>query len=142
MKILVTDDNEHKELIKELEQQGHEITVTNNLGSDHLRKTFENQPEICIHLLQAKDNKESKEKPLSFMEANVIGTINLLEQCKKHNTKLIMLGNPEKQKNPKTPYDASTASAELYAFSYANTYEFPIKFIENLNNIKTVLSTI
>ena len=142
MKILITDDNENDQLVKELEKQGHEITVTNCLGPDHLRKTFENTPDICIHLLHAKDDKESKEKPFSFLEANVIGTINLLEQCRKHHTKLIMKIRSKKQKNPKTPYNASTASAELYAFSYANTYKFPIKFIQDLNNIKTVISTI
>ncbi len=139
MKILVTDDNEHKDLIRELEQKGHKITITNCLGPDHLRKAFADAPHICIHLLEAKGEKESIKKPLSFMEANVMGTINLLEQCRKHNTKLIMLTNPQIKLNPKNPYDASKASAELYAYAYSTTYKFPIKFIQDLSDIKTAL---
>jgi dTDP-glucose 4,6-dehydratase len=73
--------------------------------------------------------------PQIFAETNVIGTVNLLEQARKFNVKLLQVstdevyGSIEKGEfresdsyNPSSPYSSSKASAELILSSYVKTF--------------------
>lgn len=86
-----------------------------------------------------------------FVNTNVLGTVNLLETCKKfwknyENHRFIQIstdevyGSTEKEctekskLNPSSPYSSSKASAELIALSYYKSFNLPILITRSSNN--------
>lgn len=87
--------------------------------------------------------------PKPFIETNVLGVINLLEQAKIYRPKLFVqistdevYGSSkdleEKKEidslNPMNPYSASKAAAEMLVLSYHNTYGIPYIITRTENN--------
>ena len=79
--------------------------------------------------------------PGPFIESNIVGTYNLLEAVRKSKTVISYVQistdevygpcedkphTEESPLNPKNPYSATKASADLVAMSYYNTYGLPI----------------
>lgn len=86
--------------------------------------------------------------PLPFIQSNIIGTFNLLEQARKYKPdKYIQVSTDEvygaiiegayrenDRLNPTNVYSASKASGDMLAIAYFNTYGLPIMITRTENN--------
>jgi len=95
------------------------------------------KPDIVIHLSAQVQLRESLEEPLFDAKSNILGTINILEECRKNNVKKIIytstggarVGEPEylpvDEKHslaPCSPYGISKHTAEHYVWMYNQLY--------------------
>ncbi len=95
------------------------------------------KPEIVIHTAAQVMVRESLKDPIKYAKINIIGTINILEACRKNNVKKIIytstggarVGDPkylpvdEKHPlNPCSPYSISKHTAEHYVWMYNQLY--------------------
>lgn len=82
-----------------------------------------------------------------FISSNVTGTLNLLEAARKHDKKFLHVGtdevyghildgsfSEESNLNPRNPYSASKAAADLLVKSYFTTYGLDVKITRSSNN--------
>lgn len=109
---------------------------------------------IAIFNLAAETHVDrSIDKPIDFINSNIIGTYSILEALKKYykikkNIKLIHISTDEvygdiKQNNfsketdpykPSSPYAASKASSDHLVFSYYRTFKLPVLVTNCSNN--------
>ncbi len=95
------------------------------------------KPDLVIHCAAQVMLRRSLEDPLEDAKINIIGTINLLETCRKFNVKKIIycstggarVGEPEylpvdekHSINPISPYGISKHTAEHYIYMYKKLY--------------------
>jgi len=98
-------------------------------------------PKIVFHLAAEPIVDEAYKNPFSAIETNVMGTVNILEACRKQKNieSIIIVSSdkaygkaeklPYKESSPLKgdhPYDASKSSADLIARAYFATYRMPI----------------
>lgn len=88
---------------------------------------------------------DSWEDPRSFYQVNVLGTINVLEFCRKHGSSLTLLssyvyGRPERlpipedhPRNAFNPYGHSKILAEQAAEFYAAAFQVPVTIVRAFN---------
>ncbi len=113
----------------------------------------ENCIDGVIHLAAESHVDRSISDPMEFISTNVIGTVNLLNACRKYwkdnlNHKRfyhistdevygsIEDGNFFKENtpyDPRSPYSASKASSDHFVSAYHNTYDIPV-IISNCSN--------
>jgi UDP-glucose 4-epimerase len=99
------------------------------------------KPEIISHQAARVDVRASMEQPLLFAQTNVMGSLNLLESCRRHGVRKIIYaqtggcvyGEPVELPSPEThviqpidPYGVSKYSMELYLKTYF--HQFGIKY--------------
>ena len=86
--------------------------------------------------------------PDAFVRSNILGTYNLLEQCRLYKPKLyiqistdevygaILEGEYKEDAplNPTNPYSATKAAGDMLALSYYNTYGLPVVVTRTENN--------
>ena len=147
-------------LVDKLVEKGNEVIVIDNLSSskkenlanfekikfylldicehEKLNEIFKNEkPEIVFHLAAQVMLRKSLEDPLYDARTNILGTISVLEACKKNNIRKIIytstggarVGEPEylpvdekHPLNPTSPYGISKHSAEHYVWMYNKLY--------------------
>lgn len=146
--------------LKDLENASNYHFIKGDIvEDDFLANIFEeHQFDAVIHLAAESHVDRSISNPLEFVQTNVIGTVNLLNQAKK-----IWVGYPRKDGevfpvfyhistdevygslddggffteetpyDPKSPYSASKASSDHFVRAYHNTYKLPI-VISNCSN--------
>ena len=117
-------------------------------STDIIRHIVKDKPNIIFHLAANAYVPYSFEHPLEVNEANVIGTLNILEAARqlKNLERVICTSSSEvygtalKKKidenhplNPTSPYAASKAAADRYCYSYIQTYNLPITIIRPFN---------
>src|SRR3990167_5064757 len=73
---------------KNLLDKGHKIWILDNLSNG-----FENNFDICVHFAAAIDVQDSIDNPEKNFNDNCVGAFNVLEQCKKHNTKIVFISS-------------------------------------------------
>jgi len=107
-----------------------------------LGKCFsENKIDLVIHLAAMAGVRPSISDPLLYTEVNIVGTINVLEMCKKFNIKKLIFassssvyGNNEKVPfaeddfvdYPISPYAFTKKAGELICHSYHHLYQISI----------------
>jgi nucleoside-diphosphate-sugar epimerase len=108
---------------------------------------FEQELDACIHLAAKIDVQESLDNPQSHFETNVVGTQNVLEACRRTDTRLGLVGtcmvydmadsasgisetHPVK---PASPYAGSKLAAENLAESYYHGYDLPVVILRPFN---------
>jgi UDP-glucose 4-epimerase len=140
---------------------GHEVTVVDDLSTGkrkHVHSSVrfhhldirdarllnvfaQDQPEVVCHQAARISVREALEKPLLYAEVNVIGSLNLLECCRRHNVRKVIYastggavyGEPrtlpvseDHPINPLDPYGASKHHVEhylqLYQANFGITY--------------------
>jgi len=104
---------------------------------DDLSQEFNSfNPDIIIHHAAQVSLRESIQNPMNDADINILGTINLLEYCKKFDVKkfiyvssVAVYGEPEKipidenhPTKPTAPYGTSKLSAEKYVEMYDRMY--------------------
>lgn len=101
---------------------------------------FTHKFEICIHLAASINVQDSIDNPQKCFNDNVLGTFNVLDECRQHKTKLVFVSSAliyvtakrgEKIKeehplNPSSPYTASKIFGENLTISYYRTYHLPV----------------
>ena len=100
----------------------------------------ERRPGIVHHLAAQAGVRYSIEAPRAYLQSNLVGAFNLLEACRRHPPRHLMLastssayGANEKHPfvetdaavHPITLYAATKGSMELMAHAYAHLYEVP-----------------
>ncbi|MBI2054295.1 MAG: GDP-mannose 4,6-dehydratase [Candidatus Staskawiczbacteria bacterium] len=148
-------------LANELIEQGNKIVVIDNLSSgkkENLNKKSKfykadvrdkkilaifkkEKPEIIFHLAAEPLVENAYNNPFSAIETNVMGTVNVLEICRKMgNLKSVVVVSSDKAYGKAEtlpykessalrgdhPYDASKSAADLMARTYFTTYGLPI----------------
>jgi len=159
MKILVTGGvgfiGSH--IVDLLIEKNYEVVVLDNISTgkkEHLNskaKFYENditkdinyifqieKPEIVIHMAAQVMLRDSLENPIFDAKTNILGTINVLEACRKNNVKKIIytstggarVGEPRVLPvdenhpiNPCSPYGISKHTAEHYVWMYQKLYD-------------------
>jgi len=156
-------------LTNELLKQGNKVVVIDNLSSGkkeninqkakfyradvrdkNIYEIFEKEnPEIVFHLAAKPIVEEVYKNPFEAIEVNVMGTVNILEACRKQGNleKIVVVSSdkaygkskelPYKEHFPLKgdhPYDVSKSSADLIAQSYFSTYGLPV-IITRFSNV-------
>jgi nucleoside-diphosphate-sugar epimerase len=108
----------------------------------------ENSPQIILHLAANAYVPFSFQHPIEVMNANLIGTLNVLEASKQipNIERIVCTSSSEiygtaqyvpmdegHPLNPSSPYAASKLAADRYSYSYWNTYDLPIAIIRPFN---------
>jgi len=126
--------------------------ILDEIRLDELFKQY--QFNAVIHLAAESHVDRSIIDPLAFVRTNVLGTVNLLNVCRKHwknamDGKLFYhvstdevygsLGEEgffteETPYDPRSPYSASKASSDHFVFAYHHTYGLPVVMSNCSNN--------
>ncbi|HZE97211.1 MAG TPA: GDP-mannose 4,6-dehydratase [Planctomycetota bacterium] len=111
---------------------------------DVSRALGEYEIEVCYHLAAQPIVRVANQNPLSTFEANIKGSWNILEACRRHpSLKRLVFASSDKAYGdlptlPYTedmplqgshPYDASKSCADLLAQCYSTTYKLPIAIV-------------
>ena len=122
----------------------HEGDVCDTETVDSL---FDEDVAACLHLAAEIDVQESLDDPQSHFDSNVVGTQNVLEACRRTDTRLGLVGtcmvydmadsesgisetHPVK---PASPYAGSKLAAENLAESYYHGYDLPVVILRPFN---------
>jgi len=107
-------------------------------NKDLIDKCFDNyKPDIVVNLAAQAGVRYSIENPYAYLDANIIGFLNIIELCRNKNiNNLIYASSSSVYGNNKSPfnendkidkpislYGASKAANELIAYSYSHLYD-------------------
>lgn len=160
-------------LVKRLLEDGHDVWVLDDLSNgrceniaefkghpgfkeflygdikntDMLDALFSNNFDICYHLAASINVQDSIDTPRTTFENDVLGTFNVLEQCKKHGTKIVFMstcmvydraqeetGITERHPvKPASPYAGSKIAGENMVLSYWYAYGLPAVVVRPFN---------
>lgn len=159
-------------VIKKLLEENHKIWILDNLSNGSevniaefkenvnlefikgdikniplLEELFKNKFEICYHLAASINVQDSIDDPRTTFENDTLGTFNVLEQCKKHNTKMVFMSTcmvydrandergitEEHPTKPASPYAGSKIAGENMVLSYWYAYKMPVVVIRPFN---------
>jgi UDP-glucose 4-epimerase len=123
--------------------QFHHVDITDY---QKIEKLISDDLDGIIHFAALTGVLQSFDNPVEFANVNVLGTLNLLENCrKKHIPKFIfastgaIYGNQkapfdeEMLPDPISPYAASKIAAENYCISYGNTFDISYSILRFSN---------
>ena len=104
-------------------------------ASQVLARLRVDRPDVVIHLAALKGNVPSRQRPVAFFRVNTLGTLNLLEACRRLGisrfifmSSVTVVGHAETPADeswpirPLHPYAASKAAAEALVHAYARSY--------------------
>lgn len=110
----------------------------------------EHKPDLVVHFAAESHVDRSIDGPRTFVETNVMGTLNLLEGCRKHSPNCLFhhvstdevygsLGETgyfteSTRYDPSSPYSASKAASDHLVRAYARTYGLNMKITNCSNN--------
>lgn len=150
-KVWILDDlsNGSLENIKEFEDHEHLMEfVKGDIKDEEILATlFKNRFDICYHLAASINVQDSIDNPREAFENDVVGTFNVLEQCRKHNTKLVFMStcmvydrdttskgiNEAHSVKPASPYAGSKVAGENLVLSFWYAYKLPVVVIRPFN---------
>lgn len=112
-----------------------------------LNHLFINNFDICYHLAASINVQDSIDNPRMTFNNDVIGTFNILEQCKSNNVKIVFMStcmvyerawgevgiNESNEVKPASPYAGSKLAAENMVLSYFYAYDLPATVIRPFN---------
>jgi dTDP-glucose 4,6-dehydratase len=136
-----------KELVNKMKIKTHCIDLANKVEVEDLFKKHEISH--IVHFAAESHVDRSIEDCQPFVQSNIVGTINLLDQAVKSKIeKFVHISTDEvfgevpypgkfnEYSNlcPRNPYSASKASAENFVQAYGNTYDLPYTIVNCSNN--------
>ncbi|MEB3102222.1 NAD-dependent epimerase/dehydratase family protein [Ferviditalea candida] len=159
--------------VKTLLNKGHEVWILDNLsngrtenlhefqGHPHLkevmigdikdRELIRNLPfasfEICIHLAASINVQDSIDDPETTFANDALGTFLLLEECRKHRTKMVYMSTcmvydrsfdergiaEDHPVKPASPYAGAKLAGENMVLSYHYAYGLPVVVLRPFN---------
>jgi len=150
-KVWILDDlsNGRKENIEEFLNNPNfmEFIEGDIKNLETVNKLFENKFDICYHLGASINVQDSIDQPRTTFENDTVGTFNVLEACKKNNTKIVFMstcmvydradsdkGIDEKHlTKPASPYAGSKIAGENMVLSYWYAYHMPAVVVRPFN---------
>ncbi|MFC1668486.1 dTDP-glucose 4,6-dehydratase [Chlamydiota bacterium] len=123
------------------------LFVADIKDANEIREIFKNNFDMCFHLAANINVQNSIDTPQNTFENDVIGTFNILEECRKNKVKLVFIStcmvyercfNEEgiietHPLKPASPYAASKISGENLILSYYYSYKLPVLIIRPFN---------
>lgn len=138
-KIWILDNlsNGFESNIEEFKAQLQGFIIADIKNRQVLSKLFKNNFDICIHFAASINVQESIDNPEKCFNNNIIGTFDVLEECRKHNTKFVFASSAlvyqqgdkiteEHLLNFSCLYAVSKIAGENLAISYFRTYNLPV----------------
>jgi len=139
------DVNIKKERLRILKNFNNFIFYKSNLENKNmLEKVFKNdKPHVVIHLAAQAGVRHSIEHPETYLSTNIIGTFNLLENCKKYKIKHLLAASTSSvyganenmpyyenliTNTPMSFYAATKISTEALGHAYAYNWNIPMTF--------------
>jgi len=120
-----------------------------DIRDDSLEEVFAaERPDLVSHQAARANVRESMEKPTLYAEVNVLGSLNLLECCRKYGVRKVIYastggavyGEPHclpaseaHPTNPLDPYGASKHHVEHYLYLYCVNYGLPYTILRYPN---------
>ncbi|CUH94415.1 hypothetical protein P22_0481 [Propionispora sp. 2/2-37] len=103
--------------------------------------------DICYHLGASINVQDSIDDPRTTFENDVVGTFNVLEECKKHGTKIVFMSTcmvydraldetgitEQHPVKPASPYAGSKIAGENMVLSYWHAYKMPAVVVRPFN---------
>ena len=129
------DTDKLLKLIQKEKQNKLKFIKLDLLNLEDLNKLFgENQIDIVIHLAGYKAVSESVSNPILYYENNLISTINLLNQMKKHKCfNLIFSSSSTVYGNLKAPYNETMHTGQGITNPYGKSKYFQEEFLKDLS---------
>lgn len=140
-KVWILDNlsNSGEKNIEEFRSRLADFVIGDIKDKELLAKLFKHNFDVCFHLAAAINVQESIDNPQKCFSDNVTGTFNVLEECRKKNTKIVFVSSAlvyatsKKGKsiqegyflNPSCPYAASKIFGEQLTIAYYKTYNLP-----------------
>ena len=134
--------NGREENLKELSPKNDfkEFVKGDVVDKKLVEKLFHNRFDLCIHLAAQINVQESLDDPEKAFTTNVIGTYTMLEEARKYNTRVVLIGtcmvydlanssaaiDEHHRLKPVSPYAGSKLAAEYLAESYHHGYGVPV----------------
>ncbi len=132
-----------KATLEEIRNLGdYEFYVVDICDTQSMRNVIsQSRPDVVIHLAARAGVRPSIEQPSIYAKVNVSGTVNLLELCREVGIKKFVFGSSSSvygatskapfsedhvEGRPISPYAATKLSAELFCYTYAHLYGFPV----------------
>ena len=131
-----------KNRIKILKKNKNFLFYKSNINNNKkLNNIFKNiKPSVVIHLASEVGVRNSSKRPRSYINTNVLGFLNILENCKNQNVDKLfyassssVYGNNKEKfsensntDKPLSVYAASKKGAEILAAAYSHLYNLPI----------------
>ena len=110
---------------EENEQEGcvyHDVDIRDAVDFDF----FMEKPDVIFHLAALPRIQPSFEAPAITFEANVLGTMNILEWARKNNTPVVYAGSSSKHGGVyKNPYTFTKWQGEELCKMYSEIYDLP-----------------
>lgn len=106
------------------------------------------EADAVVHAAAETHVDRSIDGPLGFVESNVIGTATVLDACRGHGRRLLMVSTDEvygerpegvapfpedAPLRPRSPYAASKAAADLLCAAYRTTYGLAVQVVRGTN---------
>ena len=155
--ILVIDALTYAGSLKNLNEGDQEFHLIDIRRNDRINNLADMDIDAIFHLAAESHVDRSITDPLTFVQTNVIGTVNMLELGLKYHAKnpnfkfyhistdevFGSLGmddrpfNEETSYDPRSPYSASKASSDHFVRAYHHTYKLPILISNCSNNYGT-----
>ena len=133
------------------EEQQKRLTVTKGDVADfEVVDDLVKNADAVVHFAAESHNDNSISGPEPFIRTNVMGTFNLLEAVRKHDTRFHHVSTdevygdlelddpakftPETPYNPSSPYSASKAGSDMLVRAWVRTYGIPATISNCSNN--------
>lgn len=124
-----------------LEQPNYRLVEGDIRDASVVERCFDDGPiDDMIHLAAMAGVRPSIKDPVLYQQVNLVGTMNILEACRKHqvgkylfassssvygNNKKVPFSEDDFVDHPISPYAATKKSGELMAYTYHHLYGFP-----------------
>ena len=127
---------------------GLRLFIRGSITDTHaLESLFSTKFDICYHLAASINVQDSIDDPKTTFDNDVIGTFNVLQQCKLHKTKFVYMStcmvysralNEEGISEvhptcPASPYAAAKLAGEQIALSFYYAYGLPVTILRPFN---------
>lgn len=149
-KVWILDDlsNGREENIEEFRNELEDFIIGDIKNEELLNTIFKKIPfDMCYHLGASINVQDSIDDPRTTFNNDTVGTFYILEQCRKHNVKVVFMstcmvydrcldasGITEQHPiKPASPYAASKIAAENMVLSYYHAYGLPTVVIRPFN---------
>ncbi len=128
----------HAMLLQHPSFSATEGLLEDQMRFDRLADDF--QPDVIVHLAAQAGVRYSLENPRAYLDANVIGTFNVMEAARRHKVKHLLMASTssvygantempftetEKADTQLTIYAATKKANESMAHAYAHLYDLP-----------------
>lgn len=142
--------------LRDIENAPNYLFVKGDINDGPLLDTLFTQYQVngVIHLAAESHVDRSIHAPLEFIHTNILGTVSLLEACRRHwngstdGKRFYHISTDEvygslgeeglftetTAYDPRSPYSASKASSDHFVRAYANTYGLPVVITNCSNN--------